>query len=250
MRLCVPIPCFFSGLDFCDAIRRVHALGFDAAETYEWRGLDLDAVRATLDETGVELLSMCVSDFRLTTPEHRSLWLDALKRSCEAAERLGVRRLITQVGPDTGAERARQHAAIVETMTQALPILAASNVTLMPEPLNVLVDHAGYYLVTAKEGFEIVDEVNSPHVKLIFDLYHQQISEGNLIPNVTQNIDRIAHLHAAGHPGRHELQTGETDYRVVFDAIDRAGYSGACGLEYFPTTDAEESLRTAKKLYS
>lgn len=252
MRLCVPIPCFFritSTDDFCNAIRKVKELGFDAVETYAWKNLDLAAVRATLDETGVELLSMCTTEFKLTTPEHSGLWLDGLKESCEAAEKLGVKRLITQVGQDTGAPREAQHAAIIETITKGLPTLVASGVILMPEPLNVLVNHPGYYLTTAKEGFDIIREINSPNVKLVYDIYHQQVTEGNIIPNVVNNLECIEHLHSAGHPGRHELQYGETDYKVVFSAIDKAGYKGACGLEYRPTADPIESLIKTKEIY-
>ena len=71
MRYCVPIPCFFGKADFCDAIRTVGRLGFDAAETYNWRGLDPDRVRQTCRETGVELLSMCTTEFRMTDPAFR-----------------------------------------------------------------------------------------------------------------------------------------------------------------------------------
>ena len=249
MRLCVPIPCFFGDMDFCEGLRRVKALGYDAAETYNWKGLDFDAVRRTCEETGVELLSMCTSEFRMTDPTFRQAWLDGLEESCQAANRMGVKRLITQVGQDTGAPREPQHAAIVETLNLARPILEKSGVTIMLEPLNTLVNHPGYYLWSAVEGFEIIREVNHPLVKLVYDIYHQQVMEGNIIPNITKNLDCIAHLHSAGHPGRNELQYGENDYKVIFAAVDKAGYTGACGLEYRPLMDPEESLREAKRLY-
>ena len=249
MRLCVPIPCFFGDMDFCEGLRQVKALGFDAAETYNWKGLDFDAVRRTCEETGVELLSMCTSEFRMTDPAFRQAWLDGLEESCQAANRIGVKRLITQVGQDTGAPREQQHAAIVETLNLARPILEKSGVTIMLEPLNTLVNHPGYYLWSAVEGFEIIHEVNHPLVKLVYDIYHQQVMEGNIIPNITKNLDCIAHLHSAGHPGRNELQYGENDYKVIFAAVDKAGYTGACGLEYRPLMDPEESLREAKRLY-
>ena len=245
MRLCVPIPCFFGDMDFCEGLR----LGYDAAETYNWKGLDFDAVRRTCEETGVELLSMCTSEFRMTDPTFRQAWLDGLEESCQAANRMGVKRLITQVGQDTGAPREQQHAAIVETLNLARPILEKSGVTIMLEPLNTLVNHPGYYLWSAVEGFEIIREVNHPLVKLVYDIYHQQVMEGNIIPNITKNLDCIAHLHSAGHPGRNELQYGENDYKVIFAAVDKAGYTGACGLEYRPLMDPEESLREAMRLY-
>lgn len=249
MRLCVPIPCFSKGRSFCETVKAVSRLGYDAIETYNWKELDLDAVRGTCEEQGVEFLSMCTTERRLTAPECRTLWLAGLEESCKAARRLRVKHLITQVGADTGAERAAQHASIVEGLKAAKPILETYGVTVMVEPLNTYVNHPGYYLWSSKEAFDIIREVDDPHVKVVYDIYHQQIMEGNIIPNVTANLDCIAHLHAAGHPGRHELQLGENDYKVILDAIDRAGYVGACGLEYGPTEEPDESLRKAKALY-
>ena len=249
MRLCVPVPCFFGGKDFCQSIKTIGSLGFDAAETYNWKGLDLEKVKNTCDETGVELLSMCTTEFRMTSPENRRLWLDGLKESCIAANKEGEKKLITQVGPDTGAERAVQHQSIVDALEQAKPILEEYGVTIMLEPLNTYVNHPGYYLWSSKEGFDIVREVNHPLVKIIYDIYHQQIMEGNIIPSIRDNLDCIAHLHSAGHPGRNELQFGENDYKVIFSAIDKAGYKGACGLEYRPLLDPIESLKIAKQIY-
>lgn len=249
MRFCIPVPCFFKSMDFCDAIRKVGELGFDAAETYNWKGLDFDKVKAVCEDAGVELLSMCTTDFRLTSPECRKEWLEGLKESCEAAVKMKVRHLITQVGDDTGARFDFQHESIVSGLIAAKPILEHYGVTVMIEPLNTFVNHPGYYLTSSPEAFDIVREVDSTFVKVVYDIYHQQIMEGNIIPNVTENLDCIAHLHCAGHPGRHELQFGELDYRVIFDAVDKAGYTGACGLEYNPTMDSVESIESFKKIY-
>ena len=249
MRFCVPIPCFLKECDFAEAIHKISELGFDAAETYEWRTLDPERVRSACGETGVELLSMCTTEFNMTAPEMRRQWLDGLRESCRAAKAFNVKRLITQVGNDTGRERGFQHESIVRALKEARPILEDSGVTVMIEPLNTIVDHPGYYLWRSDEAFDIIREVNHPLVKVVYDIYHQQIMEGNIIPNIINNLDCIAHLHAAGHPGRHELQLGESDYRVIFEHVDKAGYSGACGLEYGPTIPATESLREFKSIY-
>ncbi len=251
MRLCVALPCFFKEKDmsFCEAIRRVAELGYDAVETYNWKSLDLCEVRRTLDETGVELLSICTTEFRLTDPEYREAFVEGVRESCEAARVLGVKKMITQVGKDTGAPREEQHASIVAGLSAAAPILEKAGVTLMIEPLNTLVNHKGYYLAYSAEAFEIVREVDSPNVRVIFDVYHQQVTEGNILPNILGNLDRIAHLHGAGHPGRHELQNGENDYRFIIDTLDKAGYTGALGLEYSPLLEPVESLRLAKEIY-
>lgn len=249
MRLCVAVPCFFGGLPMTEAMKRIAALGFDACETYAWKGLDLAEVRRVSEGTGVELMSICTTDFRINQPAARASVLDGIRETCEAACVLGVRRMITQGGQDTGEPRAVQHAAIRETLTEAAPILASYGVTLMLEPLNPIVDHKGTYLTHSAEAFDLVREAGSPFVRVVFDIYHQQITEGNIVPNILNNLDLIAHLHAAGHPGRHELQDGESNYRFIFDAVDRAGYTGACGLEYGPRMPAEESLREARRLF-
>lgn len=250
MRLCVPIPCFFKNKSFTETVKTVSELGFDAIETYNWNSLNPSEVISACKEYGVEFLSMCTTEFRMTSPECHTLWLDGLKESCIAANKLGVKRLITQVGNDTGDERTKQHEAIVSVLKAAKPIVEEYGVTVMIEPLNTYVNHPGYYLTSSKEAFEIVREADSPFVKVVYDIYHQQIMEGNIIPNIINNLDCIAHLHSAGHPGRCELHLGENDYNIIFKAIDNAGYTGACGLEYHPTLEPIESLKISKRLYS
>ena len=249
MKLCVPIPCFFRQLPFEAAVEKAAALGYQYVEIYDWKQLDLSSAAKALKDAGVTLLSMCTTEFCLTDPARRGRWLDGIRESCEAAAVLGVKKLITQVGPDTGADRTEQHRSVVEGLKAGAEILERAGVTVMIEPLNVKVDHPGYYLTSSAEAFDIVREAGSPNVKVVFDIYHQQISEGNIIPNVTENLAHIAHLHAAGHPGRHELQFGENDYKNIFAAVDKAGYTGACGLEYTPLLDPEESLIAARELY-
>ena len=249
MKFSVAVPCFFGGLDFCEAIKKCAALGYDTVETYDWKRLNLARVKSTLDESGVSLISMCTTDFRMNEPTYRDAWLEGLKESCKAARMLGVRKLISQVGQDTGRERAYQHEAIVDTLRAAKPILEEYGVTVMIEPLNLLVNHPGYYLSCAREAFDIIKEAENPFAKVVYDIYHQQVTEGNIIPTVRENLEHIAHLHAAAHPGRIDLWLGENDYKFIFGAIDAAGYEGHCGLEYRPTVKPEERLLKIRELY-
>ena len=250
MRLCVVLPCFFRNTDFCDAVKTVKSLGYDDVELWGWDGIDAERAKATLDETGVKLISLCTTEFRLNDPDYRKAFLEGLKSTCEFASKLGAKRIITQVGNDTGKDRCIQHKSIVDGLCAAAPMLEQYGITLMIEPLNTLFDHKGYYLTSSAEAFEIVKEVSSPFVKVIFDIYHQQITEGNIIPNIVNNLPYIAHLHCAGHPGRHEPWLGESNYHAIIDAVDKAGYKGAMGLEYFPTMDINESLLMARKLFN
>ncbi len=132
---------------------------------------------------------------------------------------------------------------MVACLKTAAPLAEEAGVTLVLEPLNILVDHPGYFLTSSREGFEIVEQVGSPAVKLLYDIYHQQVTEGNLIATITSHIDLIGHFHAADVPGRHEPGTGEINYANVLAAIDEAGYEGFIGLEYAPTVATAESLQ-------
>jgi hydroxypyruvate isomerase len=100
----------------------------------------------------------------------------------------------------------------------------------------------GYYLASSHQAAEILKTVGSPNVKMLFDVYHQQITEGNLIVNLKQYMPYIGHIHTADNPGRHEYGTGEINYSSVFKAIDEAGYGGYVGLEYGPTAATGRSL--------
>lgn len=84
--------------------------------------------------------------------------------------------------------------------------------------------------------------MGSANVKVLYDIYHQQIMEGNIISTITKYIDKIDHFHAAGNPGRYELSIGELNYTQIFNAIDDTHFSGFIGLEYFPLKDAKEGL--------
>jgi hydroxypyruvate isomerase len=178
------------------------------------------------------------------TPGGARRILAPLKDTLAAAKKVGCRQIIAQVGNELkDVPRAQQHANCVEAFRAAAPLCEDAGVTLSIETLNVLVDHKGYYLATSEEGFRMVDAVASPRVRLLFDIYHQQITEGNLIANITSNLGKISHFHVADVPGRHQPGTGEINYANVFRAIAAKGYTGFLGLEFWPTVDPTQAVR-------
>ena len=250
MKLSVCLPLFFKNMPLEKAVEQLSHLGYEYAEFWAMpKDTNIDAVCEACKKYGVTLVAMCPDKFTLTDSSLHDEYMESLEIACKRAKKLGITRLITQVGNDTGKSREIQHSNIVTGIKRAVPILEKYGITLVIEPLNTLVDHKGYYLVTSDEGFDIVREVNSDNVKLLFDIYHQQVSEGNVISNVINNLDLIGHLHAAGNPGRHELWQGELNYSGIFEAIDNAGYDGFCALEYKPTLEPIESLLECKKRY-
>lgn len=242
MKLSVCIDAVMRGISPEEALLRLKRIGVEAFEFWGWWDKDMDALCRAIKSTGLVPAAMCTKMVSLTDPARREEYLLGLRESVAVAQKIGCKTLISQTGNDTGADRAFQHQSLLDGLRAAVSILEAAGITLVVEPLNTYVDHPGYYLSSSTEGFALIEEVDSPNVKLLYDMYHQQIMEGNIIDTVTKNIGKIGHFHAAGVPGRHELQGGELDYRAIFDAIDAAGYNGYIGLEYFPKNASEEGI--------
>lgn len=238
MKPSVCIDAVFENLPVAEACAKVKASGISAIEFWAWWEKDLDELEAAVKASGLTIAACCTKFISLTDPALRADYIEGLRESIVAAKRLGCEILISQVGDfRVGVSADEQHQSLVDGLKEAAPLLEEAGVTLVIEPLNELVDHAGYFLVRSEEAFDIIDEVGSDRVRVVFDIYHQQISEGNLISNIAANIDKIAHFHAAGNPGRHELQIGEINYPQVFGAIESSGYDGYIGLEYWPVAE-------------
>jgi hydroxypyruvate isomerase len=247
----------YEDVPFVDRIGRVADHGFDAVEFWTWPDKDLDAVEARLDEHGLSLAGMAANteprrpedlERALTDPAKQEAIVADFEESIEVAERLGCPNLIVLVGPEIEYTHAEMYESVVSCLEAVAPTAEAADVTLIVEPLNTAVDHPGYFLEQSSVGFDVVRDVDSPAVKINFDIYHQQISEGNIISTVTENIDAIGHLHVADVPGRHEPGTGELNYPNVLAAIDDAGYDRYVGFEYRAARDDDEALTTIRDL--
>ena len=240
---------FNDGTEFVDRIDKAAACGLSAFEFWGWNGKDLPAIRQRADKLGMTLAAFCVVAAKpLVDPEGTAEWVAGAEESIAKAKEFGCPTLIATTGNEMAICRTKQHASIVAGLKAAAPAAEAAGITLVLEPLNILVDHKGYYLSTSAEGFEIIREVGSPNVKLLFDVYHQVITEGNVIQNLTAGIDLIGHFHMADVPGRHEPLTGEINYENVFKAIAATNYAGYVGMEFMPTGCHTEAAKTTMKL--
>lgn len=232
-------------MPLAEAINRIAAAGAGAYEFWAWGDNELDSVYAAQSETGLRCAAMCGSFEPLNVPERHEEYMRSTENIIKIAKKLGARILITQVGREiAGTDRRAQHDAIVSGLRKCAPMMEDSGIILAVEPLNALRDHPGYYLISSAEGFDIVRETGSANVKLLFDIYHQQVTEGNVLENMLPNLDLIAHIHTAGNPGRHEMyENSELDYAYVVERLKSAGYKGGVGLEYLPLRNPDESLR-------
>jgi hydroxypyruvate isomerase len=238
------IEALFRDLPYPDRIKAVAELGVPAYEFWRFADKDLDALAAAADSTGLTCAGIvCDTGGPLVDAGNRENIASSVAESIEAASRVRCKTMIVTVGQELeGVSRKDQKQSIIEGLKIAAPLVEKAGITLVVEPLNVLVNHQGYYLATTAEAIEIADAVGSPNVKLLYDIYHQQITEGNLIDTITANIEKIGHFHMADVPGRHEPGTGEINYEQVFRAISETTYNGYIGLELWSIAPEKEAL--------
>lgn len=248
MKLSVCIDAVFNGWDFIDGMKATKSAGIDAIEFWSWWNKDINAIDRARKDLGLEVAAFCTKFISLVDASKRQGYKAALSETIEVAKKLECTTIITQVGQEIPhLDRGKQQESLIQSLRECVPILEEKGMTLVFEPLNTITNHKGYYLWSSEEAFEIQRIVGSSHVKVLYDIYHQQIMEGHLISRISENIQHIGHFHSAGNPGRHELSIGEINYPEVFKAIRKTGYTGYMGLEYFPSKDPMEGLAEVKR---
>lgn len=164
--------------------------------------------------------------------ELRKQFLDEIRAAVPVAKRVNATWMTVVPGHlDLHLNMGYQTAHVVESLRQAAAILEPHGLVMVLEPLNFR-NHPGMFLSGSGQAYEICRAVNSPACKILFDIYHQQIQEGNLIPNIEACWDEIAYFQIGDNPGRKEPTTGEINYKNVFKFIGGRGYSGILGMEH------------------
>lgn len=236
--------------EFARRVRESAALGLPAVEMWGWRNKDLNALEAALSESGAELVSF-VSEpgGRLVDPVTHAEFLRGLRESIAVAHRLGTRNLIVLSGNTLkGVPGSQQHGAMVAALRAAAGVAEAGGVVLNLEPLNTLVDHPGYFLDATAEGLEVVEEVGSAHVRLLYDLYHSVVMGEDPREVLWGKLGLVGHVHIADHPGRHQPGSGGVPLETYLGWLEAQGYAGHVGLEFTPTQGSQNALREALEL--
>lgn len=164
--------------------------------------------------------------------EWRTEFLANIKESVEVAKRVNARWMTVVPGHvDLRKDMGYQTVNVIESLKRASEILEPHNITMVLEPLNFR-NHPGLFLTKAAQAYNICKAVGSPSCKILFDIYHQQIQEGNLIPNIDSTWEEIAYFQIGDNPGRNEPTTGEINYKNIFRHIHNKGYTGIMGMEH------------------
>lgn len=243
---------FMGKCSFADSMKAVKDAGYDAIEFWAWWDKDVNAIARAQELLGLDVGTFCTKFVNPGDKELQADYLQGLKESIAVAKQLSCKTLIAQAGWEFDSfpkeiTRKEHRKAFLDTMRQAAELMEKEQMTLVIEPLNNLVNHPGYHLSASEDAFDVIDRIGSSRVKILFDIYHQQITEGNLMMNITENINKIGHFHAAGNPGRNEITKGEINYTHVFECIDGLGYDGYIGLEYMPEDDVVSGLVEARQ---
>ncbi len=179
----------------------------------------------------------------MVNPAHREAFLADVKGGIEWSKKLEVPQIILMSGNDQpGMTHEEQYASLLESAKRATDLAAAADAKLIIEPLNSKVNHKGYFLNNCTEGLKLVKEVDNPHFRLLFDIYHEQVQVGNVIRTLTEAEPYVAVYHIADNPGRNDPGTGEMNYDNIYKAIQKTGYSGYITMEYLPVGDQVASL--------
>ena len=253
MQLTVCIETLFPDRPCVDRCALVRELGISGIELWGLPANRVEEVEVALGRTGCQLQLFCGNrDFSLIDPSEREPFLAELQQSIAHAARLGSPCLTIlsdkvdargiPIAPTRALTSDERTASILEGLRRAVTYADSANVTLLLEPLNTLVDHPGFTLADSRSALEIVRQIGSPRLKLLYDVYHMQVMEGNLIATMEANLGEIGHIHVADVPGRHEPGTGEIHFHNIARMLRASGYAGCVGLECVPRGRSENAV--------
>ncbi len=249
-----------AGEDPIDQLNFMADMGFTAFEDNAMKGrtIALQAQMAsTMEKRGLVMGVFVAHEISWTKPNLtngdvslRKKFLKEIEESIEVAKRVNAKWMTVVPGHvDLRLSKGYQTAHVVESLKQASALLEPHGLTMVLEPLNFY-NHPGLFLTDSPQAFEICKAVDSPSCKILFDIYHQQIQEGNLIPNIDASWDEIAYFQVGDNPGRNEPTTGEINYKNVFQHIHSKGFEGIVGMEHGnsrPGKDGEQAVIDAYK---
>jgi hydroxypyruvate isomerase len=248
VRFSPNVSILWSETPFLERFEKAREAGFGAVELWWPTGEDLGLVEAAVRDAGLEVAlfnfdagDMAGGDRGLVSdPSRHEQFRENVPVALELAERLGCRRLNALLGHDLpDVDTAEQRELARTNVAEAADQAAEAGISVLIEAVNTFEN--GPYLLSSTHGAaDFVAEVGRENVRLQYDAYHMQRMEGNLVANLREHADRVAHIQVADSPDRGEPGTGEINYRYVFEAIEGLGYEGFVGLEYTPTTEATE----------
>jgi hydroxypyruvate isomerase len=235
---------------FEENLDRVAQAGYHHVELVgefkQWSEEDYRRIIARMESMKISVDATSGVSPGFADPSGGDAFLSALKDLIPAAKRLQCRQIILLSGKRIeGAAPGSQHAASIEALKRAADVLSSAGLVAVIEPID-RIENPTIYLDGVTEAFEIVTAVNSPNVRVLYDVYHEQREFGNLIEKFEKNIELVGLIHIADVPGRHEPGTGEINYLNIYRKLAQLNYRGTIAMEFYPTGDIVDTLRRAR----
>ncbi len=249
-KFCANLSMLFGEVGFLDRFAAAARAGFKGVEYWLPYAYDKDEIADRLRQHGLAqvLFNLPAGNWDAgergiaVMPDRVGEFQDGVGKAIEYAKALGCTQLNCLVGKTPpGVDASTVHETLIANLRFAARELEKAGIRLLVEPVNTQ-DVPGFHIHRTGQAVRILDEVGSANIRLLYDIYHMQVMEGNLIRTIRDCLPRIAHMQLADNPGRYEPGTGEINYPNVFAAIDEAGYTGWIGLEYKPRVTTIESL--------
>jgi hydroxypyruvate isomerase len=236
---------------FEENLERVAKAGYRYVELVDefkrWTPEDTQRILARMKVLGIGIDAMAGMVRGFADPAGVDAYVAELRELVPVAKHLGCRQIILMSGKRlAGVSVEEQHRASIETLAHAVPVLLEAGVVGLIEPID-RIENPTIYLDGVTEAFAIANAVNSPSVKVLYDLYHEQRGYGNLIEKLNANIASVGLIHVADVPERHEPGSGEIDYMSIYRRLGQLKYTGKIAMEFYPTGDIVLSLRKARE---
>jgi hydroxypyruvate isomerase len=241
----------FRKLPFEERLEKVSEAGYHNVELVgefrNWTDADYTRFNRKKRQLGITFDTTAGMRHGVGDPEEREAMLKDLDGMITVCHKLECPRLIVMSGNVVpGMTRADQHRSCIEGLKRAAEKVEGKNVTILVENIDPE-ENPRYFLTSVAEGFEIIRAVNHPQVRFLYDFYHEQIAEGNLIEKMEKNIDLVGLFHIADVPHRHQPGTGEINYANIYRKMVELKYDRYMAMEFMPTHDPIKVLRTARE---
>ncbi|MGH9449633.1 MAG: hydroxypyruvate isomerase family protein [Terriglobia bacterium] len=253
LKLSVMLWTVFRHLPFEQRLEKVSDAGYHHVELVgefkKWSAADWDHFSKKKRSLGMTFDATSGVNASLADPSQRPAFLSQVREMLPVMDKLECPTLIVLSGNTVpGLMREAQHESCIEGLRQASELIKGrQNLRILLENIDPE-ENPHIFLWSVAEGFEITRAVNNPQIKLLYDFYHEQIAEGNLIEKLEKNIDQVGLVHIADVPGRHEPGTGEIHYPNIIKTLAQLGYSHYAAMEYLPTYDGVQSLRNSRRM--
>jgi hydroxypyruvate isomerase len=246
----------FRDLPFEQRLEKVAEAGYRNVELVgeysKWTDSEFERANSKRKGLGIKFDCTAGLKFGVGNPEHREPLLAELRRTLPIMERIECPAMIMMSGNTVpGMPRNVQHQSCVDGLQAAAKVIEGKSIA--GKPVRLLLEtidpeeNPQYFLTHVSEALQVVQEVAHPQVELLYDFYHEQISEGNLIETLQNSIWKLALVHVADVPGRHEPGTGEINYENIFRKLGELNYTGMVAMEFLPSSEPLQKLRAARE---